>query len=92
MEKKTQANAVDTASFQKDKYVKEVPDFKMDDNKSEVAIMKDFYTLIYGFIAQRVIDSFGAEGESRWSEERCVISVRSAAPPSGKDSFTMAWS
>ena len=54
---------VDTASFQKDAYVKEVPDFKMDDNKSEVAVMKDFYTLIYGFIAQRVIDSFGAEGE-----------------------------
>ena len=46
MEKKTQANAAETASFQKDKYVKEVPDFKMDDNKSEVAIMKDFYTLI----------------------------------------------
>lgn len=27
------------------------------------SVMKDFYTLIYGFIAQRVIDSFGAEGE-----------------------------
>lgn len=53
----------DTSGFQKNTFVKEVPDFKMDDNKSEVAIMKDFYTLIYGFIAQRVIDSFGAEGE-----------------------------
>lgn len=48
---------------QKGVYVKEVPDFRMDDNKSDVAVMKDFYTLIYGFIAQRVIDSFGAEGE-----------------------------
>ena len=64
MEKKTQPNAAtETANFQKDKYVKEVPDFKMDDSKSEVAIMKDFYTLIYGFLAQRVMDSFGAEGE-----------------------------
>lgn len=50
-------------SYQKGSYVKEVPDFRMDDNKSDVAIMKDFYTLIYGFIAERVIDSFGAEGE-----------------------------
>ena len=50
-------------AYQKGSYVKEVPDFRMDDNKSDVAIMKDFYTLIYGFLAQRVIDSFGAEGE-----------------------------
>lgn len=49
--------------IQKNAYKKEVPDFKMDDNKSEVAVMKDFYTLLYGFLAQRVIDSFGPEGE-----------------------------
>ena len=49
--------------YQKGTLVKEVPDFRMDDNKSDVAIMKDYYTLIYGFLAQRVIDSFGAEGE-----------------------------
>lgn len=49
--------------IQKESYKKEVPDFRMDDNRSEVAIMKDFYTLLYGFMAQRVIDSFGAEGE-----------------------------
>lgn len=49
--------------IQKDSYKKEVPDFKMDDNKSPVAVMKDFYTLLYGFLAQRVIDSFGPEGE-----------------------------
>lgn len=49
--------------IQKDTYKKEIPDFKMDDNKNEVAIMKDFYTLLYGFLAQRVMDSFGAEGE-----------------------------
>ena len=64
MEKKEKLQvAPENKGFQKDSYVKEVPDFKMDDNKSETAIMKDFYTLIYGFIAQRVIDSFGAEGE-----------------------------
>ncbi len=62
-EKKEKAVVKDTAGFQKGAWVKEVPDFKMDDNKDETAIMKDFYTLIYGFIAQRVIDSFGAEGE-----------------------------
>lgn len=48
--------------IQKNSYKKEIPDFKMDDKKSEVAIMKDFYTLLYGFLAQRVIDSFGEEG------------------------------
>ena len=61
--KKDAEEKVSVASFQKGAFEKEVPDFKMDDQKSEVAIMKDFYTLLYGFLAQRVIDSFGAEGE-----------------------------
>lgn len=56
-------NAPVNAGIQKDAYKKEIPDFKMDDNKKPVEIMKDFYTLLYGFLAQRVIDSFGAEGE-----------------------------
>ncbi len=50
------------ASIQKNAVKKEVPDFRMDDNKSDVLIMKEFYTLLYGYLAQRVIDSFGAEG------------------------------
>lgn len=61
--KKEQKDAASVASFQKGAYEKEVPDFKMDDHKSDVTIMKEFYTLLYGFLAQRVMDSFGAEGE-----------------------------
>jgi len=31
--------------------------------KNAVLIMQDFYGMLYGFIAKRVIDSFGEEGE-----------------------------
>lgn len=62
-ETKEKKDDVSVASFQKGAYEKEVPDFKMDDHKSDVTIMKEFYTLLYGFLAQRVIDSFGPEGE-----------------------------
>ena len=62
-DKKEMKTQEEIAGYQKGAYVKEVPDFRMDDNKSDVTIMKEFYTLIYGFLAQRVIDSFGAEGD-----------------------------
>lgn len=52
-----------TSGIQKGMYEKEVPDFKMDDSRQEAEIMQDFYTLIYGFEAQRTIDSFGEKGE-----------------------------
>lgn len=63
MEEKNLPKAKQGTSIQKDAYKKEIPDFKMDDEKKPIDIMKGFYTLIYGLLAQRVIDSFGAEGE-----------------------------
>lgn len=62
-EKKDALKVEPKGGIQKDSVKKEVPDFKMDDKKNPVAVMKDFYTLLYGFLAQRVIDSFGPEGE-----------------------------
>ncbi len=63
VQSKAAAQTEKKPGIQKDSYKKEIPDFRMDDQRSEVAIMKDFYTLLYGFLAQRVIDSFGAEGD-----------------------------
>lgn len=48
--------------IQKNDIKKEIKNFRIED-KSAALIMQDFYSMLYGFIAQRVIDSFGAEGE-----------------------------
>ena len=43
-------------------------------DKNAVLIMQDFYGMLYGFLAKRVIDSFGEEGEQIGSAAEAVCS------------------
>ena len=50
-------------------------------DKDPVLIMEDFYGMMYGFLAKRVIDSFGEEGEqvvaAATDADRLISAIRS---------------